>query len=177
MADIYDIVYYGDERLIRENKKIGNITENIKNIARKMIRTMKKKDGIGLAGPQVGINKKIAVIDMTFGQKDREEEYLILIDPEIKEYSSEKNIMEEGCLSFPELFIPVERSVKIKISTKNISGEKISFEAEGFLARVLQHEVDHLNSIVFVDRISPVKKMEISSELKKIKEKAKEVRK
>jgi len=59
MADIYDIVYYGDERLIRENKKIGNITENIKNIARKMIRTMKKKDGIGLAGPQVGINKKL----------------------------------------------------------------------------------------------------------------------
>jgi len=121
MADTYDIVYYGDKRLTAKNEKVKEIDNNIRKIAQKMIRTMKEKEGIGLAGPQVGINKKIVVIDLSFGQKENSR-FMVLINPEIVEYGEEKDVMEEGCLSFPELFIEVERSkeVKIKANPSNI---------------------------------------------------------
>ncbi len=168
MADTYDIVYYGDKRLTAKNEKVKEIDNNIRKIAQKMIRTMKEKEGIGLAGPQVGINKKIVVIDLSFGQKENSR-FMVLINPEIVEYGEEKDVMEEGCLSFPELFIEVERSKEVKIKAKTLEGEAIEFEADSFLARVLQHEIDHVNGVVFIDRISPAKKLEISNKLNKIK--------
>ncbi|TYB30330.1 MAG: peptide deformylase [Candidatus Mcinerneyibacterium aminivorans] len=168
MSDVYRIVYYGDKRLTAENDKITEVNKKIKEIAQKMINTMKEQQGIGLAGPQVGINKKIVVIDLSFGQEDKNK-YMVLLNPEIIKYSEKTDVMEEGCLSFPELFIEVERSKEIKVKARTLEDEEVEFEADSFLARVLQHEIDHINGIVFVDRISPAKKLEISDKLNKIK--------
>lgn len=168
MADTYNIVYYGDKRLTAENEKIKNIDGNIRSVAQKMIRTMREKEGIGLAGPQVGINKKIVVIDLAFGQKE-DSKFMVLINPKIADFSEEKEVMEEGCLSFPELFIEIERSKEVKVKAKTLEGEEVEFEADSFLARVLQHEIDHVNGVVFIDRISPAKRLEISNKLNKIK--------
>ena len=167
---MYKIVYYGDKRLKAPNARVAEVDGEIKKIVKNMVKTMFHYNGIGLAAPQVGINKKIVVIDFSFGKN--KDEVMALINPEIIYYGPEKDVMEEGCLSFPNLFIDVERSKKVKVRATTLDGNAIEFEGIDFFARVLQHEIDHINSILMVDRISPLKKMEISGKLESIKKMA-----
>ncbi len=110
--------------------------------------TMVKKDGIGLAAPQVGVSKRIiAVMDPEKGKP------LVLINPVIVKKSKEKETGEEGCLSFPGIFLKVKRAKEIEAEALNREGEKISFKAEGLAARVIQHEIDHLDGILFFHRL------------------------
>lgn len=111
-----------------------------------MVKTMEAEKGIGLAAPQVESDLRICVarVDNTI---------YILVNPKIKSFSRKKEVFEEGCLSFPGKFFPVKRPVKVKIKARDINGKKIKIKAEGLLARVLQHEIDHLDGILVIDRV------------------------
>jgi len=134
-------------------KKCENVTEinpKIKEIAADMAETMEKKQGVGLAAPQVGINKKIIVINPDPLQ---DKGVLCLVNPKIIKKSEEREIGEEGCLSFPGIFLKIKRAREINVEAQNIKGEPVKMKAEGLLARVLQHEIDHLDGILFFDRL------------------------
>ena len=111
-----------------------------------MLETMKKNNGLGLAAPQVGKLVRLCVVKF-------ERKTYILINPKIKSKSWSKEIAEEGCLSFPGQFILIKRSKKIKIIAQDKTGKKISISAEGLLARAFQHEIDHLDGILYIDRV------------------------
>lgn len=136
----------GDPVLRSKAKKVDEVTKKTNDLIDNLFDTMYEEDGVGLAAPQVGILKRIAVIDI------REENQVILINPEIIEEEG-KAIMEEGCLSIPGETGDVIRSQKIKVRSLNREGKEIEFVAEGFEARAIQHEMDHLNGILFVDKI------------------------
>jgi peptide deformylase len=110
-----------------------------------MAQTLRSNNGLGLAAPQVGKNLRLCLIEI-------ENELLVLINPEIKSVSKESTSMEEGCLSFPGKFLPIERSKRIKVKAMDTNGKKQLIRAKGLLARAIQHEVDHLNGVLIVDR-------------------------
>lgn len=117
-----------------------------------MKKAMKENEGIGLAANQIGQDLAIFVIDAKTANAHKAPE--VYFNPEITEYSADMDEMEEGCLSIPEFYVPVTRSKKIKIKAVDENGNKIKFKAKGFLARILQHETDHLNGMTIKDRHS-----------------------
>jgi len=146
---------YKDPILRKKGSKIKKVDEEIKKIIVDMVQTMEKDGGVGLAAPQVGISKRIIVVDTDLkGQR-----ILALINPEIIEKSKEKDRDEEGCLSFPGIFLEIKRSKKVKVKALDINGEKVELSAQGLLARVFQHEIDHLDGILFIDRLNILKRI------------------
>ena len=160
---------------------MDKITDEVKEVASEMIEVMRKHDGVGLAAPQVGINWKLIVISLPI-------EYLqdnsaispgealllpqmpvILVNPEITFLSEEVGTAEEGCLSIPEVYAPVTRPLGATLKSQTLSGETINIECGGFLARVLLHEIDHLEGKLFVDRVEPEDYKEIEGKLRKLK--------
>ncbi len=125
-------------------------TPEMQEFIRDMVETMYKKDGVGLAAPQVGRSVQLCVIARDFTADKKED--LCLINPTWTKLSAKKAWDEEGCLSLPGLFGQVERFTRIKVEAWNGRGEKLSFEAKDFFARVIQHEVDHLNGILFAEK-------------------------
>jgi len=117
----------------------------IKELIFDMLETLDKNNGLGLAAPQVGKSVRLCIIKL-------EGKTYILINPKIKSKSWKKEILEEGCLSFPGKFMPIKRSRKVKVESLDRKGEKIKIEAEGLLARAFQHEIDHLDGILFIER-------------------------
>lgn len=136
----------GDPVLRSEAKKVNQVNQKINDLIDNMFETMYAADGVGLAAPQVGILKRIAVVDIREGNK------IVLINPEIIEREG-KAIMEEGCLSIPGRAGEVIRSEKIKVKSLNRKGKMIEFTATGFEARAVQHEMDHLDGVLFIDKI------------------------
>ncbi len=147
---IRNLRYEGDEILSKKSREIEVIDDRIKELAEDMFDTMHKYDGLGLAGVQVGILKRIIVIDL-YDDVSK----FCLINPEIVEKSDETVEIEEGCLSFPNQFGKVIRSVKVKVKALDLDGKRVTLEAEGLLAQALQHEIDHLNGITFKGKILP----------------------
>jgi len=125
-------------------------SEKINDLAAHMRETMVAANGVGLAANQVNKNVQLFIIDEKLALENNVPN--AFINPEITEYSREEEEIEEGCLSIPKVYIPIKRSKKIKIKALDLEGNKIKFKARGFLARVLQHETDHLNGIVIKDR-------------------------
>lgn len=142
--------YEGDEILTKKSRPIEVIDDRIKELAEDMLETMHKFDGLGLAGVQVGILKRIIVIDLYDGVSK-----FVLINPEIIEKSEETAEIEEGCLSYPNQFGKVVRSVKVKVRALDLDGKKVTLEGEGLLAQALQHEIDHLNGETFKEKVIP----------------------
>lgn len=136
----------GDPVLRSKAKEIDEVNKKTNDLIDNMFETMYEEDGVGLAAPQVGMLKRIAVVDIREGNK------VVLINPEIIEEEG-KAIMEEGCLSIPGETGDVIRAEKIKVKSLDREGSQIEFEAEGFEARAIQHEIDHLNGVLFVDKI------------------------
>lgn len=140
------ILIYPDPRLKKKAEEIKDPKDPaIRELIFDMLETMKKNNGLGLAAPQVG--KSVRLCAVKFERKTH-----ILINPIIKSKSWSKEIAEEGCLSFPGQFIPVKRFKKVKIIAQDKTGKKISIKAEGLLARAFQHEIDHLDGILYIDR-------------------------
>jgi peptide deformylase len=121
--------------------------------------------GIGLAAPQIGVSKQITVIDTSF--KERPEEKLVLINPEIVELEG-KQYEEEGCLSFPEIREKIQRAARVKIRAQNAKGEWFEIEGRELLARALQHEIDHLHGVLFIDRVSRLKQDLVKRRIRKL---------
>lgn len=155
---ILEIEIYGSKILREKAIEVEKIDKSILDLISNMIETMEDVRGIGLAAPQVGINKKIFVIDVGDGVIRK------IINPKL-EYSKNLLSNEEGCLSVPGVFKNVDRFEKVKITYQNEKWETITEEAEGILARAFQHEYDHLEGVLFVDKISPVAKRLVSKKL------------
>ena len=145
------IVKQPEETLVKKLKEVKEITSEVRALVLDMKKTIKETKGVGLAANQVGQDLQIFVIDEKLAEEnDVPDAY---INPEITEYSKDGSEMEEGCLSLPDYWQQIKRSKKIKIRALDINGKKIKFKARGFLARVLQHEYDHLQGILIKDRV------------------------
>lgn len=142
-----EIIKYPNPILRKKSEEIKEITPEIKELALGMGKIMKKEKGIGLAAPQVGESKRIIVVQTEKGLD-------FFVNPKIIEKSKEKEVREEGCLSFPGLFLKIKRQKSVDIEAFNLNGEKIQIKAEGLPARTLQHEIDHLDGILFIDRLN-----------------------
>ena len=147
---IRNLRYEGDEILTKKSRPIEVIDDRIKELAEDMFDTMHKWDGLGLAGVQVGVLKRIIVIDLYDGVSK-----FCLINPEIVELSDELMEVEEGCLSFPNQFGKVVRHKKVKVKALDLDGKKVTLEAEDLLAQALQHEIDHLDGELFKGKTLP----------------------
>ena len=161
--------YYGDPVLRKRAEPVAEITDAERQLAEEMLMTLEATgNGIGLAATQVGILKRLIIVDI--GEEDDEEyEPLVLFNPLI--LSSEGEIVaEEGCLSIPDVTADVKRPERIVVDGIDIQGTPIYIEADGLLARVLLHEIDHLNGVLFIDRISGLKRRLLSEELQKIQQ-------
>ena len=177
---ILPILQYGDPILRTKGKPIEEIDAHIRELAADMVDTMHAANGVGLAAQQVGEPLQLTVLDVS-AVEDRPSTLkleaneidpklampLVLINPEI-ELHGEIEIGVEGCLSFPEITGEIERAQSVIVRAQNLEGEPIQFEAGGFLARAIQHEHDHLNGILFIDRMRSAVKAVLSSRLKRL---------
>ena len=158
------LCYYGNPVLRKRAKPVAEITEAERQLADQMLDTLYATgNGIGLAATQVGVLKRLIIIDI--GEDDDDTyEPLVLFNPEILSVEGEI-VAEEGCLSIPNVTAEVKRPEKVVVDGIDIQGEPIRIEADGLLARVLQHEIDHLNGVLFIDRISGLKRQLLRDEL------------
>ena len=165
-----DIVIYPNEVLKTKAEEVKEFNEEIKNLVNDMFETMYKKGGVGLAANQVGVLKRVIVIDLHSRTEKQGKEQIVLINPEIVAQEGEI-VKEEGCLSLPGLYRKVKRAAYVKVKAQNLNGEDFEIEGEDLLARALQHEIDHLNGVVFIDRLSPLQKRLALEKYKKLKRK------
>jgi peptide deformylase len=156
------ICKYGDEILKAKAREIRDITQQIADLAAVMARTMHQAPGIGLAAPQVGESLQLVTVDLSVGENPKE--MLILANPRIVE-SEGHETSEEGCLSVPGYSLPIKRSARILLQAILLDGQELRAEFDGLKARVLQHEIDHLNGVLIVDRISSLKRTLIKKEI------------
>uniref|UniRef100_A0A0D6R891 Peptide deformylase n=2 Tax=Araucaria cunninghamii TaxID=56994 RepID=A0A0D6R891_ARACU len=148
-----EIIEYPDPRLRAKNKLINRFDEKLKQLVDEMFDLMYKTDGVGLSAPQVGINVQLMVFNPA-GERGKGEE-IVLVNPIIYKYSKKREVFTEGCLSFPEIYADVERPLTVKIEAQNITGKKFTLRLEEFPARIFQHEYDHLQGVLFFERMQP----------------------
>ena len=157
---------YPDPRLLKQSVKIKKIDTEVKTIAEDLVDTMYSAEGVGLAAPQIGINKRIFVMDCNDGQEKRE--YVIVINPEVISSSVELKTYKEGCLSIPEITEEVVRPEKVQVNYEDLSGKLKTEKLDGLWATCFQHELDHLNGKLFIDYLKPIKKTLIKNKIKKL---------
>jgi peptide deformylase len=172
---------YGDPILRAKGKPIDEVDEKIRALAENMLETMHAANGVGLAAQQVGHALQLTVLDVS-QVEDRPSTMtlnggaiadlttampLVLVNP-ILRLGGETDLGSEGCLSFPEITADIERATSVELEAETLEGEKVRIEASGLLSRALQHEVDHLNGILFIDRMSSASKASHSSRLKRL---------
>ncbi len=153
----------GDKTLRQAAKRISKVDDELRQTVREMLQTMYSSDGIGLAAPQVGIHKQLIVIDCEL--ENPATPPIVLINPEIKNYSQSLCKDQEGCLSIPGVYMDVERPEQVEVSYKDEHGRPRTLKADGLLARAIQHEMDHLQGVLFVDHITD--SLTLTEELKK----------
>ena len=178
---VYEIVKYGDPVLRAKGKPIETIDEGVKQLAADMLETMYAAHGLGLAAQQIGLALQITVVDVApvqgnhpstmvmDGQPVDIKEWMpmVLINPKL-ELAAERESASEGCLSFPDIHGDVPRAPVVKVRTRLLDGREVEFAATGMLARAIQHEVDHLGGILYIDRMNSVAKVSLGSRLKRL---------
>jgi peptide deformylase len=157
--------YLGDPVLREKAAPVPGVTEEIRTLIADMFDTMYAEEGVGLAAPQVGVGMRVIVVD----PQDEKTTPFALINPEIVTASEDADRAEEGCLSLPGLKEIVERPVSVRVEGLDRDGAPTVLEAEGFLARILQHEIDHINGILFIDRVSALKRKMLLNKWQKVK--------
>lgn len=162
---IRKIKIYGDTVLKQVAEPVTEFDDDLKYLIDDMIATMLQAPGIGLAAPQIGVSKRIIIV--TFGLEEDRNDIRPLINPEILSHGRDRDVCEEGCLSVPDYVADVERWTQIEVNAVDSEGVPLHFSIEGFTARIIQHEIDHLNGVLFVDRLSPLKKEIVRRKLRK----------
>lgn len=174
-----DLHYYGDPILRERFVPVTTVTDDLRRLAEDMIETMRLSEGVGLAAQQIGERRAICVVEVPadMDTNDKGERLhpdlvmpMVLINPVISEPSKKSTSREEGCLSFPELRGNIDRAQEIRVQFMDLDGKQHDIRVRDFLARVIQHEVDHLNGVLFIDRMSPAKRFAISGKLKRMKQ-------
>lgn len=169
MKDKLELKIFGDEVLREKTENVTVFDDDFKDLIKKMYKVMIKNKGIGLAAPQVGISKRFFIVDI----EQKKDSMIMVANPEVIYSSEDQEAMEEGCLSVPGIWANVTRAHSIVMKGKNINGEDIQITAEGLFARALLHEKDHLDGILFVDKIDDKDKAKISSDLEKLENRKK----
>lgn len=155
MGKIHDVVKWPDPVLAKRGEDVTVFDAKLKQLVDEMFESMYTAQGIGLAAPQIGLSQRLTVIDCSF--KKNPDEKVVLINPEIVERKG-KQVEEEGCLSLPEIREKVSRAAWVKVRAQDVEGNPIELEGEELLARAIQHEIDHLDGILFIDRLSRLKR-------------------
>ncbi len=162
---IRPILKYGASELELKSQPVERFDQELKTLAGDLLQTMYAAPGIGLAAPQVGINLRLTVIDITGGEEKGHQ--VILVNPEIAgREGSQKG--EEGCLSIPDFTALVERPQQVRVAAQDLDGNPIDLEGSDLLARVMCHEIDHLDGILYIDRISRLKREMIKRKIQKL---------
>ena len=162
---ILTILKYPDPILSQPGEPVTDFNDELRTLVANMFETTYASQGIGLAAPQVGVSKRVTVIDLSMGKNPAEK--IVLINPEI--ISSEGKLYEEeGCLSFPDIREKVVRSAKVRIRAQDENGKWFEMDGEDLLSRAFQHEIDHLDGILFIFRMSPLKRGLIQRKIRKL---------
>jgi peptide deformylase len=164
---VLDVVKYPDERLRHETFEVKEIDDGIRRLVRDLTDTMYAQNGAGIAAIQVGRFERIFLIDGRVATGDENADPIVCINPEVAETGKGLSISEEGCLSFPGVFVEVKRPRWAKIRATNLDGETFEIEGDGLLGRALQHENDHLTGRLLVDMVGMVKKEMIKRKMKR----------
>jgi peptide deformylase len=160
-----ELRYYGDPVLRKTAAPVEVFDDGLRALIEEMVEALHNANGVGLAAPQIGVSSRVAVIDAEYGETPPR----VLINPEIVSKSEETVVEDEGCLSLPGISLDVKRSAQVSVKAQNEMGEEYTIEnASGLLAKALQHEIDHLNGILFIDHVSAVQRGLLRGKLKKI---------
>ncbi len=162
---IHEVVKWPEPVLAQKGAPVTVFDAELKQLVEEMFESMYAAQGIGLAAPQIAISKRITVIDVSF--KKNPAEKIVLINPEIIDRKG-KQVEEEGCLSLPEIREKVQRASWVKVRAQDASGEWFELEGEELLARAIQHEIDHLDGVLFIDRLSRLKRDLVIRKIKKL---------
>ncbi len=179
---VLDIKQYGDPILRKKCRRVDEVTDEIHQLAEDMIETMIDASGVGLAAPQIGIDLRLAVVDVSHdpesisylkvdGKVASLEDLmpLVFINPEL-EFGTEKEASREGCLSIQGIQSEVKRPMDVVATLELLDGKTIQIETDGLLARAIQHETDHLNGVLFTDRVPPATKISLKRKLRRLQE-------
>ena len=172
---VREILKLPDRRLRLVSESVKKIDSGIRALVDDMFETMYAAPGIGLAGIQVGVDRRVVVMDLS--KKDEKQQPRVFINPEIVWASSEKAPHEEGCLSIPDYYEEVTRSVEVKVKYLDLDGKTHEIAADGLLATCLQHEIDHINGVLFIDHISKLKRDRVIKKFTKAAKAAKTAKK
>ena len=162
---LHEVIKYPDPILMKKGEPVTEFTPELAQLVDEMFDSMYAAEGIGLAAPQISISKQITVIDISF--KERPEDKLVLINPEVIDRRG-KQVEEEGCLSLPEIHEKVQRDAWVKVRAQNVKGEFFEVEGTELLARAMLHEIDHLHGILFIDRLSRLKRDLVLRRIRKL---------
>lgn len=162
-----NILIHPDPRLKKVCEPVENVNADIRKLADDMLETMYDAPGVGLAGPQIGVMKRIFVIDCA--EKDSAPDPMVMINPQITWESEELNTYEEGCLSIPEIYEAVTRPEMVRMSFLDVDGKQQEVEFDELYATAAQHELDHLDGKLFIDYLSKMKRTMITNKMKKLK--------
>jgi peptide deformylase len=162
---IHEVVKWPDPVLAKPGEKVTVFDAKLKKLTEEMFESMYVAQGIGLAAPQIAISKRITVIDVSF--KKNPADRIVLINPEIVEREG-KQVEEEGCLSLPEIREKVSRAAKVKVRAQDVTGKWFEMEGEELLGRAIHHEIDHLDGVLFIDRLSRLKRDLVIRKIKKL---------
>jgi peptide deformylase len=160
--------YYGDPILRRHAMEVQNFDASLRDIAAQMLEAMEREEGVGLAAPQVGLDLRLLTALAMREPGDETAEPVVMVNPEILERSHETWVYEEGCLSIPGIRGDVTRPERVRVRYQDVDGAEHTLDVEGMFARILQHEIDHLNGKLFIDYLSTADKMLIKPKLRQI---------
>jgi peptide deformylase len=171
------LIYYGNNLLRKKCQSVEKITSETQQIIQEMVQIMHEKRGIGLSANQAGHDLRIFItqvpIDTEDGKYD-EGELLVFINPTLSNPSLETDVREEGCLSIPKIYVPVERPLSIEVEALNLQGQPFKIRCSGYQARCCMHENDHINGVLMIDRTDPRTKRQMDQRLKELKKKYKQ---
>jgi len=162
---IHEVVKYPDPALAKRGEEVTSFDKELAQLVEEMFESMYAAQGIGLAAPQIAISKRIAVVDLSFGKTPKDK--LVLINPQVI-YTEGRQVEEEGCLSLPEIREKVVRAERVTVKAQNVKGEFFEVEGDELLARALLHEIDHLDGVLFIDRISRLKRELVLRKIRKM---------
>jgi peptide deformylase len=169
---IRQVVVWPDERLRQETKPVGEIDDGVRQLYRDLCDTMYDENGLGIAAIQIGEPVRMFLVEPKLAGRDPNELPVAFINPEVVWASDEVQLSDEGCLSFPDVFVQVERPMRARVRAMGIDGQMFECEGEGLLARCLLHEYDHLTGKLLVDFVGPLKRQMIKRKLQKVRDAA-----
>jgi peptide deformylase len=174
----YSILTYGRDELRTVAEPVAEVTDAIRRLAKQMLQAMYAANGLGLASEQIGRNEAICVIDVPAEQRKPDDKPvsmpLVMVNPEIVRAEGEQ-VGQEGCLSFPDIFVDIKRAAEVEVVFTDLTNSRRRVVASGLVSRAIQHEVDHLEGVLLVDRMSVVQKVAAAGKLKRLKKESREM--